>query len=273
MATLQSVIDRAINAAVSKGLSSSKFVTVVYVVSGAEVMLVVSYTEPSSVEAPLNLVWVQGDPAHIDFKKARKRSSRVASGGFTHSWAEITDYAQLTTQFWDTPQPEDLDHILHDATIGNAHGTTAEETGALPVTGGTMTGPLILKPGSALTDIANDEATPRWWVNLFTAPIQILATQVKQAQAGMLTQINGVRNRVTALENRLRSKGYVHTQAEAATEWNIVHNMASQNINLSIKNEEGDTVLANVHYVSDSTLVIQFAVPTVGQATLQAVVI
>lgn len=273
MATLQSVIDRAISAAMAKGLSSSKRVTVVYVVGGAEVMLVVSYNEPSSVEAPLNLVWIQGDPAHAEFKKARKRSSRVANGGFTHTWNDVTDYAQLTSQFWDTPEPEDLDHILHDATIGNAHFTTAEETGALPLTGGTMSGPLILKPGSALTDIGNDEATPRWWVNLFTAPIQILATQVKQAQSGMLTQINAVRNRVTALENRLRSKGYVHTQEEAALEWNIVHNMTSQNINLSVKNQEGDLILADVHYVDDASLVIKFAVPTVGQATLQAVVL
>lgn len=273
MATLQSVIDRAISSALSKGLSSSKYVTVVYVVSGAEVMLVVSYTEPSSVEAPLNLIWVNGDPASTDFKKARKRSSRVASGGFTHTWAELTDYAQLTAQFWDTPEPSDLDHILHDATIGNPHGTIAEETGAVPITGGTMTGPLILKPGSALTDIANDEATPRWWVNLFTSPIQILATQVKQAQAGMLTQINGVRNRVTALENRLRSKGFIHTQAEPALEWNVVHNMSSQNINLTVKTDTGELVIADVFHIDNASLTIKFAAPTAGQASLQAIVI
>lgn len=273
MATLQSVIDRAITAATSKGLSGSKMITVVYVVSGVEVMLVVSFTEPSSVEAPLNLIWVNGDSNSVDYKKARKRTSRVSSGGFTHTWNEVTEYAQLTAQFWDTPQPSDLDHILHGATIGNAHFVTAEETGALPTSGGQMTGPLLLKPGAALTDITNDEATPRWWVNLFTQPIQTLASQVKAGQAGMLTQINSIRNRVTALENRLRSKGYIHTQSEPSDEWTVVHNMASQNVNLSVKGESGETILADVVYVDNTTLKIRFAVPTVGQASLQAIVI
>lgn len=273
MATLQSVIDRAISAAVSKGLSSSKRITVVYVIGGAEVMLVVSFNEPSSVEAPLNLVWVNGDPAHADFKVARKRASRVSSGGFTHTWEVITDYAALTAQFWDTVQPEDQDHNNHNATIGNAHFTTAEETGAVPLSGGQMTGPLLLKPGTALADFENNEAVPRWWVNLFTAPIQVLATQVKQAQAGMLTQINGVRNRVTTLENRLRSKGFVHTQTEAALEWPILHNLNSVNMNISVYDSDGNMVLTDIYHVDANSIMVKFAVATAGRANLQAVVI
>lgn len=271
MATLQSVIDRAISAAVAKGLSSSKRISVVYVIGGAEIMLVVSFNEPSSVEAPLNLVWVNGDPSHADFKKARKRASRVANNGFQHTWSAVTEYSELSNQFWDTPIPDDNDHNLHDATIGNAHFMVPEDMGALPIAGGQMTGPLLLKPGSTLPDIANTEATPRWWVTLLVAPIQTLATQVRGAQAGMLTQVNSLRNRVTILENRLAPKGFIHTQTEPETEWVVEHRLNSVNMNISIYDSEGNMMLTDIFHFDENAVLVKFAVPTAGRANLQAI--
>lgn len=273
MATLQSVIDRAISVAASKGLTSSKRVTVVNEIGGAEIMLVVSYNEPHSVEAPLNLVWINGDPAHADYKVARKRASRAASGGFTHTWSLLTDYTQLTQQYWDIPEPEDNDHNLHNANIDNPHRTTPDTIGALATAGGKMTGALELKDGSTLAEFTDKEAVPAWWVRLLVGPIQILASQVRQSQSGMLTQINSLRNRVTILEGRIQAKGYVHVQAEAASEWAVNHKLSNDNINITIYDEQGQLVLTDVYHIDLNNLVVKFAQPQSGKASLQAVAV
>lgn len=272
MATLQSVIDRAISVAATKGLTSSKRVTVVNEIGGAEIMLVVSYNEPHSVEAPLNLIWINGDPAHAEYKTARKRASRVASSGFIHTWSLVTDYSQLAQQFWDIPEPEDNDHNLHNANVDNPHRLTAEQLEALKTTGGTTTGPILLRPGAnAIADFGNDEAVPRRWVTMFTAPIQMLATQVRQAQAGVTTQINSLRNRVTILEGRISQRGYIHTQAEPAQEWNITHNLSSPGASISIYDTDGGMILADVYQIDNNTSRVVFAQPQDGKATVLAV--
>lgn len=273
MATLQSIIDRAISVAVSKGLSSSKRVTVVNEIAGAEVMLIISFDEPYTIEAPLNLVWIDSDPESVTYKTARKRASRVAASGFTHTWLTVNDYSELSVQFWDTPEPADNEHRLHGDNIDNPHRTTPDQIGAVAKDGDTMLGPLMLKPTTALADFANDEAVSRSWVTLFTTPIQVLANQVKQGQAGMLTQINGVRNRVTALENRLRSKGFVFTLVEPSDVWNITHNLNSVNMNISLYDSDGHVLLTDIQHIDSNNVKVTFAVPTAGRANLQAIVI
>lgn len=272
MATLQSVIDRAISVAATKGLTGSKRVTVVNEIGGAEIMLVVSYNEPHSVEAPLNLIWINGDPAHPDYKVARKRASRVGSNGFIHTWSTITEFSQLAAQFWDVPQPDDNDHNLHNANIDNPHRLTAEQLDALKKTGDTTSGPLLLRPGkNAVTDFGNDEAVPRRWVTLFTAPIQALASQVRQAQNGITSQINGLRSRITVLEGRITQRGYIHAQTEPEQEWNINHNLNTQGTSISIYDSEGGMILADVYHIDSNNSRVVFAQPQLGKATVLSV--
>lgn len=275
MATLQSVIDRAISVAVSKGSSSSKRITVVNEIAGSEIMIVVSYNEPSSIEAPINLIWVDGDPASLNYKLARKRASRVASAPFTHTWLTVTTLEELATQFWDTPEPPDNDHNLHDWNIDNVHRVTALQTGALPLIGGELTGAVTTtKVATTVSSFTTSELVSRSWVELFTAPIQLLAAQVKAGQAGLLTQFNSLRNRVTALENRLRSKGYVHTATQEDIAWGITHGLNSLNMNISVFDSDGYQVIpSKVMYLNASSVLIEFAVPTKGYANLQAVII
>lgn len=272
MATLESIIDRAISVANSKGLSASKRVTVVIENQNSEVMLIVSHDEPASVEAPLNIVWVNGNPSSPDYKVARKRASRVATSPFTHSWNTISSINDLTSQWWDTPEPTDQDHNLHKDNIDNPHRTTAEQTGAVPVTGGTMQGALHLRVPVSPDDYATTEAVPRSWVVAYVESVRALAANVKQAQASILAQITNIRNRVVALENKfLQTKAYRFTQADPASTWTITHNLNNQFVVVSIFDVNGDIMMAPTRIIDNNNIVITFSSPESGKATVQLV--
>ncbi len=273
MATLQSVIDRAINVAASKGLSASHRVPVVIELSGVEVMLIVSYDEPYSIEAPLNLVWINGDSTSADYKVARKRASRVVDGSFTHTWVKLTDYQQISLQYWDTPIPDDNDHNLHDTNVDNPHRVTAEQTNALSLLGGKMLGALGIRTLKTGEDYAADEAVPRSWIEAALAKVNLLATQIKQAQGGILSQLASVRRRLDALELGVGAgtKGFTYQQVEAQTIWKVQHGLTSKNLNVTIYDEEDKLVLTDVAIEDDGHLTITFAVPTAGKAQIQPV--
>jgi hypothetical protein len=60
---------------------------------------------------------------------------------------------------------------------------------------------------------------------------------------------------------------YTHTQGSAATTWTITHNLGLFPV-VSVVDNSGDEILANVHYTSNNQITISFDVAQAGKAYL-----
>lgn len=54
-----------------------------------------AYTEPFTQVLPLNVTWFDFNPMSANYRKALRRSSKVSSGNFQHTWHVIETYDEL----------------------------------------------------------------------------------------------------------------------------------------------------------------------------------
>ena len=210
-----------------------------------------------------------------DSLKLMKRTSRSAFGDYQHTWVEVTTVSEaMAAQVWDIPAPDDQDHIDHGNTAGNPHNTSAEDVGALPASGGSMTGALGVRTlDAAPDDYASTEAVPRSWIDTQLDAIRSITESIIQSHTNIFSQIDNLRTRVEILEASLLGvRGFIYTQATAALSWIVTHNF--NNVNVIVSTFEGDVVVwpKEVRVVDANSVQIDFSVPVAGRAEIIPVV-
>lgn len=285
---LQEFVDKCIDIAAGRGLASDYPVKlrVTEPASSTETIVVVSYSEPHYLILPLNVTWIDGNPASDDYKIPFKRTSKNSSGGLQHTWEELTTYAEIfePSQYYapeDNPEPvygsAELESIIDELTSSK-----------LDKTGGTLTGPLATR---TLATGENYQQTE-------VVPLSYLTSRLNQQTQGFYTIIMSLMRRVSAVEtlagnNKYRldnldigdgSDGgsggntgsgvvsFIHEQTEASDTWTIEHNFGTDNILYAIYDEEKDQVFpvktSIVQNTSNNTSVILFSEDVAGKAIL-----
>lgn len=116
-----------------------------------DVTVIVSFREPFTGRWPLNVLWLDVDPQSPNFKKLFKRVSKLPDvpNNHQHTWTSLYYYADAFNppQYYDATDSgsnANVDLNNHIANHNNPHVVTAAQLGALPLAGGTLTGPIIL---------------------------------------------------------------------------------------------------------------------------------
>ena len=101
---LATFIDNALSIADKRNLAKENPVVVTIPVENAEnIIVVVSHLEPNHVTLPFNVTWIVADPASPDYRRALRRVSALAYGGYRNTWATLTTYQDILDepQFYD----------------------------------------------------------------------------------------------------------------------------------------------------------------------------
>lgn len=244
--------------------------------NGVRVNIYVGYEEPVSVTAPLDLLWIRPDT-----QEALRRASRADSVDFEHTWTAATEQTFWSPQSWDEPRPSDqtFQELLRN--IGNTHLITLEDLEGLPLSGGTMSGGLILRP-EAEEPYLPSEAVPRNFVEVLVGTAQSLAASVYQQLASVRNSLNVLRGRVTINESKiaaLEQNGggggggslpiFVHNQAEESLEWIVMHELPSAHPVVSVFLDSGEAVIpSEVEMLDAQSLRITFAEPRAGSVSV-----
>lgn len=265
-------ISRLIQAATERGLTA--VTPVLLTMDGpthVRVNAIVSHTEPVSVVAPLDLLWINPNT-----NVALRRVNRAQSQDFVHTWSTADDTTFWQAQTWDEPRPNDQDFQELNRNIGNTHGLISADIGAIGIEGGQLTG--ALKPRVLATgqDYAPEETVPRSFVELLTRAAQNLAASVNQQLTSIRNQLTSVRNRVTVVEQELENiqvgdgtPRYKHDQVEPALEWDIVHNLHSPDVIVHVIKDDGTVMIpASEIMVDEDTLRLTFAEERQGRAVI-----
>lgn len=245
-------------------------------VAKQRVNIIVSYSEPVSVVAPLDLLWI--DPSSL---KTLRRVSRAMSQDYTHTWTEATETNFWTPQIWDEPKPADQPYQELNRNVGNPFLLEASDLNAISAAGGAMSGPLDIRVATSIDDYAENEALPKTLVKKLTDAAQAVAASVYQQMASVRSQITAVRNRVTNVEARVKVLEDAPTgpggstpskkfeQAEAELEWRIEHNLGTKAIIAEVYLDSGEAVIPDVMEALDlNTYRITFAKARAGTAVL-----
>lgn len=296
---LSQLIARLFSVAGSKGLSDTNPITVVLdaPTTYEDTQVIIRHDEPYDVSAPLNIVWLVADDQNADYGKMLKRSNRFSAVPYQHSWTELTTYSSvfIPTQIWDTPRPDDQDHRDHSNHIDNPHCVTAEQTKAMPLSGGTMEGALNVRQTPSVNDYGDDEALPKSYIkpaidsaastantaNSRVGGVQgavnyIINTLIKNLTARVVVLEGTVNDdhepRIAALEGSGITNGFVHNQEQPEIEWTVNHALDSSNVMVQVFDDNNKLVIpSDVNIVDDNSVMVQFAIPVIGKVKIQPI--
>jgi hypothetical protein len=281
---LEQLIARLFDVAGSKGLSSTKAISLVLEAptSYENTQVVVSFTEPYNVTAPLNIVWLVADSQNVDYGKILKRQSRIASASYSHTWNQLTTYASffVPPQVWDIPEPGDQDHIDHSNNIDNPHRTTAQQIGALSSEGGDLTGPLTVRTDVPGNDFGANEVVAKSWIQSLVGALETRFGGFSQGLSYVINQLNILKtkvnvnheNRILALEGFTDTNGYVHAQSVAEVTWEVAHNLDSSNVLVQVFDNNNKMVIpAEIEVLDSNNVSVVFAIPIIGIVKVQPV--
>jgi hypothetical protein len=277
--------------------------------TGALVTVIVGYHEPYLERLPLNVNWVDANPVSPTYRRVLKRKSKIfnpATPQWHHTWEVIDELTEFyfPEQYYapgDDPNGEMLRQLLEHVSIdsGNPHGTTAKMVGALPLSGGSLTGPLKL----AVDPIHELEAATKQYVDawfagvdgrikttekavvdfslkidgfttsitdmteLVTGMSETVAT-VTEFYDGFTTALNDIQTQITQLTDMIPRKfTFRKSLAEKAVVWLITHNRKSVDFLWSIADEDGVPILPDdIRPLSPDQIRVAFNAPTAGSA-------
>ncbi|MNQ21845.1 hypothetical protein D3C85_349730 [compost metagenome] len=245
-------------------------------VAKQRVNIIVSHTEPVTVVAPLDLLWI--NPAS---NTTLRRVSRASSQAYTHTWTDATEANFWTPQIWDEPKPADQPYQELNRNVGNPFFLDTSDINAVNQDGGTMTGPLGLRVGASIDVYAENEAVPKSLVKKLTDTAQAVAASVNQQLGSIRSQLTALRTRMTSAEGRITTlenaetgpggstPSYKFQQVEAALEWFIEHNLNSTSIVAQIYLATGESVVPEeMESVDVNTYRVTFAEARAGTAVL-----
>lgn len=246
-------------------------------VAKQRVNIIVSYTEPTNVVAPLDLLWI--NPTS---NTTLRRVSRANSQAYMHTWTDATEANFWTPQIWDEPKPADQPYQELNRNVGNPFFLETSDIDAVNQTaGGTMLGPLNIRVDTTIDNYGAQEALPKTLVKKLTDAAQAIAASVYQQMASVKSQITSIRNRVTSTEARIKTLEDTPTgpggsvpskkfeQVEAALEWRIEHNLGTGAIIAQVYLETGEFVMPEIMEAIDvNTYRVVFAKARAGTAVL-----
>lgn len=216
MTQLTNYVDTLVDLAVQQGLSASN--DIAYKL-GADVVIILAFSEPVTHIFPLNGLWVIADGASPNYKKVMRRKSKTATSPYQNTWQEETDYATVmgTVQTWDEadlPVPQ-----------------------IISASGGRLTGKVLMRTGAVTFD--NDELIPKSYTdgvrtamnNSFFTMFNNMNTRVNSNLSSirtLQTDADLLKARVTTLEDSSVSSevvGKVFVQAVPDTVWALRHEL------------------------------------------------
>lgn len=288
---LEQLIARLFSVAGSKGLSATKSIALVLEAPSTyeNVQVIVSHTEPYTVTAPLNIVWLVADTQSSNYGKPLKRQARVASATYNHSWTEVTTKNDIytPTQVWDIPRPSNQDFIDHINSVDNPHRTSATDMGALPLSGGSMTGALFVRTDTIPDNFNDNEAVPKSWVLAIKATIEQRFGGFSQGLSYVINQLNLLKARVTTVETKVNTNhgpridaleayrdtlGFTYNQETEAPTWNINHSLNSTHVIVQVYDINNNMVLpARIKIVDENNVDVIFANSITGSVKIQPV--
>lgn len=216
MSQLTNYVDTLVNLAQQQGLSSTNDIS--YKVS-ADVLIILSFVEPTTHVFPLNGLWIIADGANAGYKKVMRRKSKTASAPYKNTWQEETDYATVmgTVQVWDDadlPAPQ-----------------------IISSSGGRLTGKVLTRTG--VTAFDTDELIPKSYTDgVRTTMNNSFFTMFNNMNARVNSNLAGIRDiqanlplldsRIKALEDAGSTSqvtGLVFVQENADTVWALRHGL------------------------------------------------
>lgn len=266
---------RLVKAARKRGLSQTNPVPLTTDGINGRINVIVSYAEPTNEIAPLDLVWI--DPETL---VVRRRVSRAQSADFTHTWQDADETTFYQRQTWDEPIPADEKLQELDRNIGNPHDLLLDEDlGGVPIAGAQMTGPLLPRVVADTAEYAPEEAVPRSFVEVITKAAQNLAVTVYQQLLSLRNSIRNLQGRMTTVEQKVQDitvgeglPTFNYTQAEAALQWQIKHSLNTANLQVVVRNADGELMLPDIQRSVDAdNLLVTFAEERAGYATIVGV--
>ena len=274
---LQDFADRCVSIAEGRGLAVNYPITlsVKENADSVETLVVVSYSEPFNLVLPLNVTWIDGDPASEDYKGAFKRSSKASSGGFNHTWVELDNYADIfdPPQYYaveDTPVP-----LYTEEQLGNSLANAVDKTGD------TLEGALHSRTLATGEEFNSTELIPKSFVidekNDQTQGFYNIVVTIYKRLSRVETLAANNAARLDELELGGGNSGsglvaFTHTVEEESDVWAVHHGFGTSNIMYQVYDENGEQVMpvsATILAGSDNnTSVITFAGPVTGKAIL-----
>lgn len=262
---LQRLINDLISMADIRNLSASnpiKF-TIKNPNSNDSVIIVVAVEEPyTDPTLPINVTWINYDPEDVNFKRALKRVNKNDPGSgspYEHTWTVLTIYNDV----FEPPQYYDGgfsdidsrfdDHIDYN-TNPNPHNITPSVIGAVPLGGGSMLGPLIVRD-LGTGSYQDEEFIPKEYVDDLILTLQ---NQI-DTLAGQINAGNGT--------------SYIHEQTNASQTWLINHGLSTENIIIQVFTEQGYLMLPQqAHSTGLNTAEVLFEESLKGTALIIPVV-
>lgn len=203
-----------------------------------EFLVVCSYDEPTGI-LPLNVLWIDADPASSDYKQVYQRLSKDPVSGYDNTWQEINTTAEAfgTNQYYDADDLPTVESAISDI---NAH---ILKVGPDDPHG--MVGYVQQKVGKLESDMFS-------FMLFVNSKVDTNKQKISELELGQ----RSVSDRVTVLEERPSVPRYIHTQEEPQKEWLIEHNLGSNALMTKFIDAEGELILPDFEDTSDENIML-----------------
>jgi hypothetical protein len=187
---LQHLIDRLIGVADIRNLSINNPIKFIleHPNTGHKTVVVVAHLEPYNYPLPVTVTWINVDPSSPFYKRALRRTVKIPSPGFRHTWTNLENHIDI----FEPPQVHDADEDTFEDDLqahidrrDNPHTVTTAQIGAVNKHGDSMSGPLILSGTPSLSK----EATSKEYVDGIISDLTSFLSSLQQGIATNSTKI------------------------------------------------------------------------------------
>lgn len=255
MANLVNFIDECLGIATANGLSPTEpvLITTKSPTTGVQATIVCAYSEPHDLVLPLNVTWIDSDPASPDYKDPYKRVSKTPVGDMQNTWQEVLTFEDI----YEPPQYYDGDDLpiveARDAEVQVAIDHTNENV------------------------LAGDPHQARFYTDLMLngvrADLQESVDKTNynyQLILDLMTKDDEFESRISTLENGGSGvNSMVHIQENAQVSWLVEHNFGTESIICQMYDHLGVPILPSfMGPVDENAWEIRFEVPIAGKVIL-----
>lgn len=260
---LQKLIEQVIGIADIRNLSATNPITVTQknLNSNDNTILIVAVNEPWQYPLPANVTWINYNTESVHYKRALKRTGYdpQPANGYTNSWELLETYDSVFNppQYWEegSSDLEDrFNHHIDTVNNPNPHEIAPGAIGALALSGGVMTGPIIVRTLPPATNYGQQELIPRQYVDQLVSALE---------------------QQIADLENQLGSgmRSFKHEQAVASNNWEIEHDLNAEDIIIQVFDTNGHLMLPDQAYADGpNNAIVSFYENLAGTALIIPIV-
>lgn len=255
MANLANFIDECLGIATANGLSPTEpvLITIKSGTTGVQATVVCAYSEPHNLVLPLNVTWIDSDPASPDYKDAYKRVSKDPVGQMLNTWEEVLTYDDIfePPQFYDD---DDLPIVeAREADVQKAISHVDENV------------------------LSGDPHQARFYtdlrINSVNAAIQEAVNKNNhnyELILALMTAVDTLTERVQTLEDSGGGvDSMVYVQETPQQTWLVEHNFDTENVICQMYDAVGIPILPSTMGPTDSNAwEIRFETPIAGKVIL-----